>query len=221
MKVAKALESLLDDLMFVGGAIVSLYINDDDRPRPTRDVDVVIQVTTKSEFYKFSETVEALGFKHDQSEDAPICRYVFNGTPVDFMPTEESVLGFKNKWFKEATEHARALEIDGIKIKVISPTYLLATKIESFGDRGKGDILGSKDAEDIISLIDGYSKMVEDVASANEQVSNYISDRLRELKKNAYFDDAIESQIRFSTNIDKSRNKLNEKLITIIERNFK
>lgn len=214
--IAKVLRPLLDDIMFVGGTIVSLYISNEDKPRPTKDVDIVIQVVTKPEFYRFLDSIKELGFKEDQSEDAPICRYVFDDIPVDFMPTEESVLGFKNKWFKEAMLHTREFELnDEIIIKVISPIYLLAAKIESFRDRGGSDLLGSKDAEDIVSIIDGYSNLAEDYNMANEGVKTYIQNELNELQENAYFEDSVSSQLRYSADEDAARQNFYSKLSKI------
>jgi predicted nucleotidyltransferase len=214
IKAAKALEPYINEIMFVGGSIVSLYINEGDKPRPTKDVDVVVQVATYTEYNKFIELIKKLGFKEDQSDKAPICRYLIDGLPVDFMPAEESVLGFKNKWFKQAMEHTRVFIIEGIEIKVISPVYLLAAKIESFNDRGKNDLLESKDAEDIISLIDGYAELLDEFEKSNEDVKVYISKSLNEIKYNAYFEYSIQDQVKYSNDVDKAR----EKLIAKIER---
>ncbi len=212
IKAAKALEPLIDDIMFVGGSIVSLYINEDDRSRPTKDVDVVVQVATYPEYNKFIESVKSLGFKEDQTEHAPICRYVIDGLPVDFMPTEESILGFKNKWFKQAIEYTCKIDIGVIEINAISPVYLLAAKIDSFNDRGKGDLLESKDAEDIISLVNGYAELLDDLEKSNENVQHFISDGLKELSNIPYFEYSIEDQIKFSHDVDMAREKLKVKI---------
>jgi hypothetical protein len=65
--VASALEAWKDKIVFVGGAIVSLYAS---RPlaitiRPTDDVDVVIELISLKEFYNLQEELLKLGFKHD------------------------------------------------------------------------------------------------------------------------------------------------------------
>ena len=41
-KVAVALGEINDDVIYVGGAVVSLYVTDDgaDHPRPTKDIDI-------------------------------------------------------------------------------------------------------------------------------------------------------------------------------------
>ena len=42
--------------------------------------------------------------------------------------------------------------------KVVGPAYLLATKLHAFQDRGEIDYRGSKDLEDIVTLLGGYWK---------------------------------------------------------------
>ena len=52
---AATLGELVDEVVFVGGATVTLWITDPGAPpvRPTKDVDVVVEVTTRSEFHAF------------------------------------------------------------------------------------------------------------------------------------------------------------------------
>jgi len=56
-KVARGLKPMLDKLVFVGGAIIELYIDDPAAPplRPTTDVDVVIEVTGYGKFAAVEE----------------------------------------------------------------------------------------------------------------------------------------------------------------------
>ena len=46
--VAKALGALTDEVVFVGGAVVGLLLTDPaaPRPRPTKDVDVIVEVAS-------------------------------------------------------------------------------------------------------------------------------------------------------------------------------
>ncbi len=45
------------------------------RPRFTEDVDVVVEVTTHSAWSGLGERLRALGFREDQREGAPLCRW--------------------------------------------------------------------------------------------------------------------------------------------------
>ena len=48
IKVAKALGDLNSEVVFVGGAMISLYIDDPaaEDIRPTKDIDLTFQITT-------------------------------------------------------------------------------------------------------------------------------------------------------------------------------
>lgn len=73
---AQDLKGLLDDVVFVGAATVELWISDPAVPpiRPTKDVDVVVEVTTRTEFYRFEERLRSVGFIEDQESEV-ICRW--------------------------------------------------------------------------------------------------------------------------------------------------
>lgn len=47
-KVAMSLGDLNNHVMYVGGAVVSLYITDEgsEQPRPTKDIDISVQIST-------------------------------------------------------------------------------------------------------------------------------------------------------------------------------
>lgn len=49
-KIAKALGELNDRVVYVGGAVVSLYINDPaaEDIRPTKDIDISLEILTLS-----------------------------------------------------------------------------------------------------------------------------------------------------------------------------
>ena len=98
--VASALGELREKVVFVGGAVVELYGTDPAAPpvRPTIDVDCIVRVTSRSEYRQIEKSLEARGFRHDRSENAPICRWLCDTLKVDVMPTGENILGFTNRW---------------------------------------------------------------------------------------------------------------------------
>jgi len=164
---ADALGELLDEVVFVGGATVTLWITDPGAPpvRPTKDVDVVVEVATRSAFHHFEARLRARRFAEDQ-EDGVICRWRHrSGLILDAMPSEPGILGFENRWQGAAIPHAMERELpSGTRIRAISPAYLLATKLEAFKGRGGRDFLGSRDFGDIIALVDGREELVAEVA---------------------------------------------------------
>ncbi len=111
--VYNALGELRDSVAFVGGATVSLYT---DKPenvdvRPTNDIDVLVEIGTYGEYTKIISILSDLNF-HPDSESKVICRYKYQGLIVDIMPTDETVLGFSNKWYKEGFATLQKYRID-------------------------------------------------------------------------------------------------------------
>jgi hypothetical protein len=75
-RAAAALGPLADDLMFIGGATIVLWITDPGAPppRPTKDVDAVLEVRTRAGLHAFEQRLRATGFREDQQSNV-ICRW--------------------------------------------------------------------------------------------------------------------------------------------------
>jgi hypothetical protein len=192
---AGALDDLLDEVVFVGGATLTLWITDPAAPppRPTKDVDVIVEVTTRGSFYTFEERLRKRGFKEDQ-ESGVICRWQHrdSGLILDAMPANASILGFENRWQEEALPFAAERELpSGAWIRAVPPPYLLATKLEAFNGRGRGDFLGSADFADIVGLVDGRETLVAEVQTAEPELRRYVSEELRRLRSHARFLDGV------------------------------
>ena len=104
--------------------------------RFTVDVDCIINVITRSGYYAISEKLRQKGLKEMIFGDHPICRWNCDGVLIDVMPIDKSVLGFSNRWYKDAQANAVDQKItDTIHVKIISAPYFLATKLEAFKDQ--------------------------------------------------------------------------------------
>jgi len=106
--MAARLGPLLPEIVFVGGCATGLLITDPAASpvRATDDVDVIVQVASYAEYVRFSKRLRNLGFYEDSSEDAPICRWLIDHMKLDVMPTDETILGFSNRWYKPAIDAA-------------------------------------------------------------------------------------------------------------------
>jgi len=64
--IANGLGPLRDKVVFVGGSTVSLYLTDPaaQTVRPTEDVDCVIEIVTRGQYYKLEANLERLGFRY-------------------------------------------------------------------------------------------------------------------------------------------------------------
>lgn len=101
--VVRRLGELRERVVFVGGMIRPLLITDPAAAfaRATDDVDGIVEISSRAELYSLHEQLRARGFAEDASADAPICRWVVDHVRVDVMPTEELVLGFRNRWYSQ------------------------------------------------------------------------------------------------------------------------
>ncbi len=131
----------------------------------------------------------------DFDEEIPICAMKLNDLRVDIMPDDESILGFTNRWYKKAMEHAFDYPLDDdITIRLVSPEYFIATKLEAWLGRGKGDALTSRDIEDIINLIDGREELADELSHSSEPLKAFVSEQPGMLLEDSYFEYAVASQ---------------------------
>jgi predicted nucleotidyltransferase len=134
------LEELAGEVVFVGGATVSLYsTRPETETRPTDDVDIVIELIHYRDYAALEEKLRSKGFVNDV-QSGVIYRYTIHGITVDVMPTSENVLGFVNKWYPAAYAHAISVNLEeGLSVRIFSAPYFLATKLEAFVDRGENE----------------------------------------------------------------------------------
>jgi predicted nucleotidyltransferase len=196
--VARRLGNLREKVVFVGGCATGLFITDPAMPevRVTKDVDVIIDIATRMEYSRLETDLRSKGFRNDISEDAPLCRWLVNGIKVDVMPTQEDILGFSNHWYLPAIENANYVQLEKeIVIKLVTPPYFLATKIEAFKGRGKGDYMASHDMEDIITVLDGRREIVDEIKSSSGELKTFLSRTFRIFLADENFLDAIPGQL--------------------------
>ncbi len=121
----------------------------------------------------------------------PMCRWRRDGVVVDVMPVDERILGFSNRWYPAALATARALDLAEHRVRVVTPALFVATKLEAYRGRGRGDFLGSHDLEDIVTVFDGRAELPGGIAESPADVRNYIAAELRALLDNPDFLDAL------------------------------
>lgn len=192
--VADRLGELRERMVFLGGAATALLITDTATPdvRVTTDVDVIVEIASRVEYYRLAELLRLHGFSEDHDEGAPVCRWQVDGIAVDVMPTETDILGFSNQWYSQALQSATVSEIaEGVTIRVVTAPYFLATKIDAFYGRGKGDFMASHDMEDMVTLLDGRPELVAEVRSAPAEVKVFLSKSFRDFLLKRDFLDSL------------------------------
>lgn len=190
---ARVLGPLLDDLVFLGGCTTGFLLSDPASAglRPTKDVDTITEVASYAEYATLSERLRGLGLSEDTSEGAPLCRWRHGQLIIDVMPTSEAVLGFSNRWYMPALGSAVWVPLADLQLRVVTPVYFLATKLEAFRARGGGDVRGSHDLEDIMTVIDGRAEIVGEVQSAPLDVRTFIAAEFQQLMADRSFVDAL------------------------------
>lgn len=194
-EVAIALKDLLPQMVFVGGAVISLYTDDAaaDEVRPTGDIDLAIQLTSFAEWAKIQEKLATLGFSPDPEGHA-ICSYLYKDISIDIMPAEDSAIGAFNSWYKPGFHHLQETKAEDETVKILSAPYFLATKFEAFHNRGS-DHRTSHDFEDIIYVLDNRTCIVDDILTADTEVKAFLKEELSLIMSNPYSDEIIRSHI--------------------------
>lgn len=195
--VARALgEDLLREVAFLGGCTTGLLVTDKvsmQAVRYTDDVDLVTHVIGYPGWINFQKRIKARGFKESMEDDVN-CRMRLDGLIVDFMPDDEKILGYSNRWYKPALQEAIPYQLqEDLTIQLITPVYFIATKIEAYKGRGKNDPLQSRDIEDILNVFDGRAELVDEIMQSPVDIQNYISEEFNQLLEHPEFDYAVQS----------------------------
>lgn len=179
-----------------------------------------MEVFGRTENWTTDEILRSKGFKNDTSEDAPICRWIYKGLKVDFMSPDQNIFGFANSWYKEGIERSIEVELAPSKIRILSLPYFLATKLEAFKDRGFPDFMGSKDMEDIISILEVSDEDLFKIGfnNSSKALKTYLNSEFLKLKKQNQFLDAIPgalfNRINTKENRDYVLNRIDQLIVT-------
>ena len=191
---ADRLRPLLPEIVFVGGCATGLLVTDPGSApvRVTYDVDVIAEIASYADYTIFSERLRALGFEEDTREDAPVCRWRHGSLTLDVMPLDERILGFSNRWYSEAMRTSVDVQVpSGLSLRTIAAPYFLGTKIEAFRGRGRCDYFASHDLEDLITVVDGRTSLLDEVTASPVELQKYVGEALRALLAEPRFQDAL------------------------------
>jgi len=194
-KVALALEEINNDVIYVGGAVVSLYVTDDgaELPRPTTDIDISVQISSYAQMEQLRKKLASKKV-YPASTESVLYRFVYEEILIDFIPFEETSLGPTNKWLKPGFQKYNLVTIGNAKIKILPVSLFLASKWEAYKSRG-GDPRMSKDFEDIVYIIDNNKNLVNEIQNADNNVQTFLYEMSNKILSNSSLNEIIECHI--------------------------
>ena len=197
--IAEGMQDLNERLVYVGGALAGSYASDPAalEPRPTTDVDCVVNSANYAEHAAFEEQLRKQHFQNDTESEPPvICRWVYNGELVDVMSYEEKSLSFGNRWYRPGFEHREQYQLpSGKKIYRLPAPYYIATKIDALLSRGGNDWRGAKDFEDIIYVLNYCTDFMTRFRATETDVQQYLSEQFAQMLQRPNFNEEIECAI--------------------------
>lgn len=199
-RVAEALgKDMRDRLVFVGGCTTAFFVTDKvtlQGVRNTDDVDLIVDLAGPGQWGGLVEELDARGFRISGQDDV-VCRFRLDGLKVDFMPNDEAVLGFTNRWYDLGMKTSVTHDLtDTLTIRLLTPPLFLATKLEAWRGRGKNDMLFSHDLEDILLVVDGRVELVDEVKAAPPELRAYLAKAFQALMIHPEFDHLVEGNAR-------------------------
>lgn len=205
-KVAKALGEINNDVIYVGGAVVSFYITDTgaEQPRPTKDIDISVQISTYAEMNKLSERLASKGI-HLAIDQTVMCRYEYEDVLIDFIPYESTEFGPTNSWLKPGFDKAYDVPAEEQTIKILPVNYYLATKWEAHKSRGGSDPRMSHDFEDVIYIIDNNIEVVEHIKNSDVLLLDFLRGMAIEILNDPSRNEIIECQINPFTAVERTQ----------------
>ena len=194
-QVARALNELKDQVVFIGGAVISLYTDDPsaDEVRPTADIDMAIRLINYSQWSKMQKRLAELKFFPDPDGHA-ICSYLYKGISVDIMPSEDGPIGPANRWYKLGFEDLHIAKTEDVEVQIFSAPCYLATKFEAFNNRGS-DYRTSHDFEDIIYVIDNRTSIVAEIEKTHPGIKNFLKTEINKVLDSPYHEEFVSAHI--------------------------
>jgi hypothetical protein len=194
-EIAKALQEVKNQMVFVGGAVISLYTDDPaaDEIRPTGDIDMTVKIMNYSSWVTLQERLSELNIHPDPYGHA-ICSYKYNDIPVDIMPSEDGPIGPTNKWYKLGFDDLKLVKALDEEIQILPAPCFLATKFEAYKSRGT-DYRTSHDIEDIIYIIDNRIHIVDEISVSKIEIIQFLQEEINKIIDCGLLDEVLSAHI--------------------------
>ncbi|MCD8177949.1 MAG: hypothetical protein LUE98_11210 [Tannerellaceae bacterium] len=140
-KIARGLGELNEQIIYVGGATVSLYIDDPaaDDVRPTKDIDISIKVASIVELEHIRELLTKKGFKQSADLDV-MCRFKYEDILVDVMATRPISWAPANRWFEKGFQNLQKVNIEDCIIQIMPLSFFWQVSLPLIRIEGVGTL---------------------------------------------------------------------------------
>lgn len=202
-----------EQVIYVGGAVVSLYVNDPAAAdvRPTKDLDISLSIATQSELENIRQELTLKGFIQS-AEDDVVCRFRYQDIKVDVMNTREIGWAPANPWFEPGFMSKEQRNIDTENIWILPMPYFLASKFTAFNNRGSTDPRTSHDLEDIVYILDNRIDISDQLKLTPLDVKPFLREQFGSILKDRLKSEAVMSHIPFPF-----RNERYERIINCLK----
>lgn len=181
VRVARA----LGRVVLIGGSIAPFLHVEPliRRPRPTDDVDGVVDAPTYAAHGKLQHQLRAAGFTEAIHAGGHAHRWRSpDGDLVDLVPTGAQLGSTGQEWDVLALNEFDVQELQpGIRIRRVRASLFLAMKLAAFRDRGRDDPLYSSDLEDILALVLCRPGIVQEIGAGRQQNASFVQAQLQRL----------------------------------------
>ena len=197
--IARDLGPLCDRVVFIGGAVAPLLHTDPIllHPRPTTDVDGVVETSTYLEAHEMEGALFGRGFTKDVRDAGHIHRWrAPSGFAFDLVPSGDHVGGTGNAVDRLAARTSVVTEVaPGVSIRHASAPGFLAMKWAAYLDRGADDPFASDDLEDVLGLIASRPEVVAEILDAPMDLQMMIVEALRHFGEHPDFEDLLAAHL--------------------------
>ena len=199
IKIAHALGKLNDEVVYVGGSVVDLYVNDPgaEKIRPTKDIDILTEIVSFGKLEEFRQKLINRGFSQSLEDDVT-CRFRYDDLIVDVMSTKIVGWAPSNRWFELGFSDVNKIKVNNIDIRILSLPYYLASKFSAFQDRGISDPLISYDLEDIVYVLNNRTDLVENITNSPHEVLIFLREQFQKILKLDILQEAVLGNLEFS-----------------------
>lgn len=196
---AMVLGDLVEDVVFVGGATLDLFVTEAGATtyRPTIDVDVVLEAASRVEYERFAVRLRERDVYEDSSSDV-ICRFLHrpSGLVLDVMGSNAAIFGFTNPWYEDVLASSSRHELpSGGHVWAASAPALVATKLAAFLDRGVAFPMASHDLEDLVRVFDTRPEVVVEIRDARDELRAWVAEQMGAMIGDRLLLDAMRGQV--------------------------